>query len=192
VALAAYPELRADLAICSGDEQPPGISSIAPAWPCSRWGLPGRTGYPARRWSLTPPFHPDRGRPRRSVSVARSGRYQSKTSPTPGVTRHRALLSADFPPGDGLRLTQRLPDQPGSGMILLFNINVNQISIRNLVVTDLGFDKPDHLTGIISQIPSPEVAIQRFYLKAGPMEQVFHLKAKETVKAGRACFPLIE
>ncbi len=29
-----------------------------PSWPCSRWGLPSRTGRPARWWSLTPPFHP--------------------------------------------------------------------------------------------------------------------------------------
>ncbi len=27
-------------------------------WPCSRWGLPSRTGHPARWWALTPPFHP--------------------------------------------------------------------------------------------------------------------------------------
>lgn len=30
----------------------------APAWPCSRWGLPGRRHCCHRRWSLTPPFHP--------------------------------------------------------------------------------------------------------------------------------------
>ena len=30
---------------------------FAPAWPCSRRGLPGRSHYCARRWSLTPPFH---------------------------------------------------------------------------------------------------------------------------------------
>ncbi len=28
------------------------------AWPLLPMGLPGRAGYPARRWSLTPPFHP--------------------------------------------------------------------------------------------------------------------------------------
>ena len=32
----------------------------APAWPCSRWGLPGREHHCPRRWSLTPPFHPRR------------------------------------------------------------------------------------------------------------------------------------
>jgi len=31
-----------------------------PSWPCSGWGLPSRTGHPARWWSLTPPFHPYR------------------------------------------------------------------------------------------------------------------------------------
>src|SRR3954471_11652529 len=29
-----------------------------PVLPCSGWGLPSRTGRPARWWSLTPPFHP--------------------------------------------------------------------------------------------------------------------------------------
>jgi len=37
-----------------------GCPYVAPAWPCSRWGLPGRPGHPGRRWSLTPPFHPYR------------------------------------------------------------------------------------------------------------------------------------
>lgn len=35
------------------DEQP-----LGPAWPCSRWGFPGRRRHRRRRWSLTPPFHP--------------------------------------------------------------------------------------------------------------------------------------
>ncbi len=35
-------------------------SAFPPAWPCSRWGLPGRACHQARRWSLTPPFHPYR------------------------------------------------------------------------------------------------------------------------------------
>lgn len=30
----------------------------APAWPCSRWGLPSRRHRCPRWWSLTPPFHP--------------------------------------------------------------------------------------------------------------------------------------
>jgi len=43
---------------CRGN--PCGCPYVAPAWPCSRWGLPGRPGHPGRRWSLTPPFHPYR------------------------------------------------------------------------------------------------------------------------------------
>ena len=31
---------------------------ISPAWPCSGWGLPSRTGHPARWCALTAPFHP--------------------------------------------------------------------------------------------------------------------------------------
>jgi len=46
LALAAYPGLN-------------GWAPIAPAWPCSGWGLPGRRHCCRRRWSLTPPFHPD-------------------------------------------------------------------------------------------------------------------------------------
>ena len=46
LARAAYPGLN-------------GWAPIAPAWPCSGWGLPGRRHCCRRRWSLTPPFHPD-------------------------------------------------------------------------------------------------------------------------------------
>ena len=35
-------------------------ATFRPAWPCSRWGLPGRWHCCRRRWSLTPPFHPRR------------------------------------------------------------------------------------------------------------------------------------
>jgi len=37
------------------------VGTVAPAWPCSRRGLPGRSHCWPRRWSLTPPFHPDLG-----------------------------------------------------------------------------------------------------------------------------------
>ncbi len=43
---------------------PSSVDDFAPAWPCSRRGLPGRLHYCKRRWSLTPPFHhhqPPRG-----------------------------------------------------------------------------------------------------------------------------------
>src|SRR5512143_1170504 len=36
---------------------PSSTDDFAPAWPCSRRGLPGRLHYGGRRWSLTPPFH---------------------------------------------------------------------------------------------------------------------------------------
>jgi len=37
---------------------PPSADDFVPAWPCSQRGLPGHAHYCARRWSLTPPFHP--------------------------------------------------------------------------------------------------------------------------------------
>jgi hypothetical protein len=49
---AAYPELKGNGPL------PAPEGGLTPAWPCSRWGLPGRDGHPPRRWSLTPPFHP--------------------------------------------------------------------------------------------------------------------------------------
>jgi hypothetical protein len=62
-----------------------------PAWPCSRWGLPGRVYYCTRRWSLTPPFHPHT----KNRAVLFCGPFRGL--PRPGITRHRALWSADFP-----------------------------------------------------------------------------------------------
>jgi len=38
--------------------QAPKPKLLRPSWSCSRWGLPSRSGHPARWWSLTPPFHP--------------------------------------------------------------------------------------------------------------------------------------
>src|SRR5580693_7377225 len=52
---------------------------------------------PRARWALTPPFHPYR-----QVAVASGGGLfsvaLSSALPLPGVTRHRALRSSDFPP----------------------------------------------------------------------------------------------
>ena len=68
------------------------------AWPCSRWGLPGRPSHLGRRWSLTPPFHPYDAHAdawdRALLSVA-----LAVESPRLGVTQHRALWSSDFPRG---------------------------------------------------------------------------------------------
>ena len=36
---------------------PSSTDDFAPAWPCSRRGLPGHLHYGRCRWSLTPPFH---------------------------------------------------------------------------------------------------------------------------------------
>jgi hypothetical protein len=82
-----------------GDEQPPAHqASLVPAWPCSWWGLPGRAHCWARRWSLKPPFHPYR---RLRKNRSRSGGLflwpDPAGYPAPGITRHHALGSADFP-----------------------------------------------------------------------------------------------
>jgi len=42
---------------------PSSTDDFAPAWPCSRRGLPGHLHYGKRRWSLTPPFHHDHPHP---------------------------------------------------------------------------------------------------------------------------------
>ena len=68
-------------------------ADVAPAWPCSQWGLPGRAHCWTRRWSLTPPFHPHRSLTRAAVVFCGPVRG----FPRPGVARHRALWSADFP-----------------------------------------------------------------------------------------------
>ncbi len=71
---------------------------LSPAWPCSGWGLPCPGGYPHGRWALTPPFHPYRQPHARApaagglFSVALSVGFRR-----PGVTRHPALRSSDFP-----------------------------------------------------------------------------------------------
>jgi len=51
---------------------------------------------PRARWALTPPFHPYR----RVVEASGGGFFSvalSSALPLPGVTRHRALRSSDFP-----------------------------------------------------------------------------------------------
>jgi len=45
-------------AVAPASAQAPKPKLLRPSWSCSRWGLPSRTGRPARWWSLTPPFHP--------------------------------------------------------------------------------------------------------------------------------------
>lgn len=80
---------------------PSSTDDFAPAWPCSRRGLPGRLHYCKRRWSLTPPFHHHRPPVRAGqlfVSVALFRQvHASRRFPVPGAIRRRALWSADFP-----------------------------------------------------------------------------------------------
>ena len=65
----------------------------APIRHCSRWGLPCRSGCPSRGGLLPHRFTLSRGGPRVVwFSVA-----LSLGLPRPGVTRHRALWSPDFP-----------------------------------------------------------------------------------------------
>ena len=62
---------------------------------------------PIPRWALTPPFHPYPQRKRRAVCFLLRCLYLPKCTgvascthrQTPGVTRHHALWSPDFPPG---------------------------------------------------------------------------------------------
>jgi hypothetical protein len=99
-ALAADPELE-------GNEPLPVPKDFAPAWPCSWRGLPGRRHCCRRRWSLTPPFHPyPRVKAPRGPAKAGCAVFDSRAVvfcgpirglPRPGVTRHPALGSADFP-----------------------------------------------------------------------------------------------
>src|SRR4029077_136684 len=66
---------------------------------------------PRARWALTPPFHPCR-RPAKKSGVD-GGLFSVALSSTflpPGVTRHRALWSSDFPPAAPER-TQRSPER---------------------------------------------------------------------------------
>ena len=83
-ARAAYPGARA------GNPRTPLYAALL------RMGFAVPRSLPIARWALTPPFHPypdDRDPPGGLFSVALSSR-----SPSPGVTRHPALWSPDFPP----------------------------------------------------------------------------------------------
>jgi hypothetical protein len=44
-------------ALAETSSLPSSVDDFAPAWPCSRRGLPGHLHYGKCRWSLTPPFH---------------------------------------------------------------------------------------------------------------------------------------
>ena len=84
---------------------PSSEDDFTPAWPCSRWGLPGRLHYCKRRWSLTPPFHHHHP----GAAVCFCGPNPAGF-PAPDVIRRRALWSADFP--RSRQAEPRLPNQP--------------------------------------------------------------------------------
>src|SRR5512138_2192899 len=64
-------------------------------WPCSRWGFPCRSRYRLRGGLLPHRFTLTRRGSRSGglISVALSSRFSS-----PGIARHLALRSPDFPP----------------------------------------------------------------------------------------------
>ena len=70
-------------------------TSFRPAWPCSRWGLPGQRHCCHCRWSLTPPFHPHLTENPQLGNIPLCCTCRRFTRPA--VSRHRALWSADFP-----------------------------------------------------------------------------------------------
>ena len=121
------------------------ISGVIPAWPCSWLGLPGRSCYQLRRWSLTPPFHPYR-RLQSSDCDRIGGLFlwpYPAGFPAPGVTRHHVLWSADFPRRYvGFHMTPRSPSRPG------YADNTIDITIRQMWLTTIEpkhpFDKPVH------------------------------------------------
>jgi len=82
------------------------------SWPCSWWGLPSRAGHPARWWSLTPPFHPDRPASRTAVCslwhcpAGCPGWVLPTTTPCGARTFLDPPLDEPRPPGQPLRATQ--------------------------------------------------------------------------------------
>jgi hypothetical protein len=69
----------------------------SPIRPCSGRGLPGRARCRARRWALTPPFHPCPPPPEAERAVWFLWHFPSDRSAR-GCPRRPALRSPDFPP----------------------------------------------------------------------------------------------
>jgi hypothetical protein len=93
---------------------PSSTDDFAPAWPCSRRGLPGHLHYGKCRWSLTPPFHhhlpPEGGK-----AVCFCGPFPAGSRLT-AVSPPRVLSDA-VPYGvrtflDPVNAGPRLPNQP--------------------------------------------------------------------------------
>ena len=68
---------------------------LAPVWPCSRWGLPCRSRYRSRG-ALLPHRFTLACAPERAIGGLLSVAL-SIASRRPGITRHPALWSSDFP-----------------------------------------------------------------------------------------------
>ena len=83
------------------------------AWPCTPWGLPGRTCCHARRGALTSPFHPlPVPRPQSlpsagQLSVAHAVIRGPKPHGRLPVRKHGALWCSDFPHRHPRRATER-------------------------------------------------------------------------------------
>ncbi len=73
-----------------------GEQPISHAWPCSGWGLPSRTGHPARWCALTAPFHPCLCGHEPAIGGLFSVAL-SCGSPRLAVSQHSALWSPDLP-----------------------------------------------------------------------------------------------
>jgi len=93
---------------------PSSTDDFVPAWPCSRRGLPGRTHYCARRWSLTPPFH-HHSHPEGWRAVCFCGPYPAGSrlsAISPPRVLSDAVLYGVRTFLDPVNAGPRLPDQP--------------------------------------------------------------------------------
>ena len=86
---------------------------LTPVWPCSRWGLPCRSRYRSRG-ALLPHRFTLACAPERAIGGLLSVAL-SIASRRPGITRHPALWSSDFP-----RHPQRMPRSSLASRLLKF------------------------------------------------------------------------
>lgn len=125
----ASPQGSSGLPDAQGRRAAPALMGFASAWPCSRWGLPGRRHCCRRRWSLTPPFHPDRLERRSSLrsSVQPGGLFLwpcPRVSP-PGSCPASCSVERGLSSGSVRR--PRSPDRPSHQFMIPFtNPNVNE------------------------------------------------------------------
>ena len=75
----------------------PTAAGTGATWPCTPWGLPGRSGHPKRRCALTAPLHPLPRRPSgRDCSLLHEPSRRCLSARLP-VRKHGALWCSDFP-----------------------------------------------------------------------------------------------